>query len=104
MKNGTRNGGHEFDRVLLLGESEHIVFRLYGLGLSAREIAGELNPRNISKTHLSFKTVDTYLERVKNKLRLQTRREVLQLSIRYNNSRLKRVPLYPHEARYKFAK
>lgn len=104
MTNGTRNGAREFERVLLLGESEHVVFRLFGLGLSARQIADELNPRNISKTHLSFKTVDTYLERVKNKLRLQTRREVLQLSIRYNASGLKRTPLYPHEARYKFLK
>jgi DNA-binding NarL/FixJ family response regulator len=62
----------------LLADRELQVFELTGMGLSTREIAGQL--------HIDMKTVDTYRARIREKLNLKTSRELLQLAIRWNKS------------------
>ncbi|MEI8233962.1 MAG: response regulator transcription factor [Verrucomicrobiota bacterium] len=53
-----------------LSDRELHVFRLIGAGLSTKQIAGEL--------HLSGKTIETYRENLKVKLRLSNARELLR--------------------------
>ncbi len=62
----------------LLADRELQVFELTGMGLSTREIAGQL--------HIDMKTVDTYRARIREKLNLKTSSELLQLAIRWNKS------------------
>lgn len=59
-----------------LADRELQVFELIGRGLSAREIAHQL--------HIDGKTVDTYRARIKEKLKVQTSSELLQLAIRWS--------------------
>ena len=63
----------------LLAERELEVFELIGRGLSTREIARHLR--------IELKTVDTYRARIKEKLKLETSSELLQLAIRWNKDR-----------------
>jgi len=62
----------------LLADRELQVFELIGMGLSTREIAGQL--------HIDMKTVDTYRARIREKLDLKSSSELLQLAIRWNKS------------------
>ena len=62
-----------------LSDRELQVFELTGLGLGTREIAQRL--------HLDLKTVESYRARLKDKLRLATGSELLQLAIRWNQDR-----------------
>lgn len=62
----------------LLADRELQVFELTGMGLSTREIAGQL--------HIDMKTVDTYRARIREKLNLKSSSELLQLAIRWNKS------------------
>ncbi|HZR21749.1 MAG TPA: response regulator transcription factor [Verrucomicrobiae bacterium] len=63
----------------LLADRELEVFELTGRGLSTREIAGQLR--------IDVKTVDTYRARIREKLNLKSSSELLQLAIRWNQSR-----------------
>ncbi len=63
----------------LLADRELEVFELTGRGLSTREIAGQLR--------IDAKTVDTYRARIREKLNLKSSSELLQLAIRWNQSR-----------------
>jgi DNA-binding NarL/FixJ family response regulator len=63
----------------VLADRELQVFEMTGLGLSTREIAERL--------HIDTKTVDTYRTRIKEKLKLQSSSELLQLAIRWNQDR-----------------
>src|SRR5579859_5063238 len=63
----------------LLADRELEVFELTGRGLSTREIAGQLR--------IDVKTVDTYRARIRDKLNLKSSSELLQLAIRWNQSR-----------------
>jgi len=63
----------------LLADRELEVFELTGRGLSTREIAGQLR--------IDGKTVDTYRARIREKLNLKSSSELLQLAIRWNQSR-----------------
>ena len=56
-----------------LSDRELVVFRLIGLGLSAREIATRLS--------LSSKTVDTYRDRIREKLNLKSSPELVRYAI-----------------------
>ena len=56
-----------------LTDRELVIFRMLGLGLSVREIAERLN--------LSTKTVDTYRDRIKEKLNLKTSLELLRYAV-----------------------
>jgi DNA-binding NarL/FixJ family response regulator len=60
----------------LLADRELQVFEMTGRGLSTREIAEQLR--------IDMKTVDTYRTRIKEKLKLETASELLQLAIRWN--------------------
>jgi DNA-binding NarL/FixJ family response regulator len=62
-----------------LSDRELQVFELTGFGLSTREIAQRL--------HLDLKTVESYRARLKEKLKLTTGSELLQLAIRWNQDR-----------------
>lgn len=57
----------------LLSDRELEVFRLVGEGLETREIAARLQ--------LSVKTVETYYERIKNRLGLASRAEILRHAV-----------------------
>jgi DNA-binding NarL/FixJ family response regulator len=59
----------------LLTDRELQVFELMGLGQSTREIANSL--------HIDASTVDTYAARIKEKLNLKSRLELLQYAIRF---------------------
>lgn len=59
-----------------LADRQLQVFELIGRGLSTREIAQQL--------HIDGKTVDTYRARIKEKLKVQTSSELLQLAIRWS--------------------
>jgi DNA-binding NarL/FixJ family response regulator len=59
----------------LLTDRELQVFELMGLGQSTREIANSL--------HIDASTVDTYAARIKEKLNLKNRLELLQYAIRF---------------------
>ena len=59
-----------------LTDRELQVFELIGRGLSTREIAQQL--------HIDNKTVDTYRARIKEKLKVQTSSELLQLAISWS--------------------
>lgn len=59
-----------------LADRELQVFELIGRGLGTREIAQQL--------HIDGKTVDTYRARIKEKLKVQTSSELLQLAIRWS--------------------
>jgi DNA-binding NarL/FixJ family response regulator len=59
----------------LLTDRELQVFELMGLGQSTREIANSL--------HIDASTVDTYAARIKGKLNLKSRLELLQYAIRF---------------------
>ena len=59
----------------LLTDRELQVFELMGLGQSTREIANAL--------HIDASTVDTYAARIKEKLNLKSRLELLQYAIRF---------------------
>jgi DNA-binding NarL/FixJ family response regulator len=63
----------------LLADRELEVFELTGRGLSTREVAGQLR--------IDVKTVDTYRARIREKLNLKSSSELLQLAIRWNQSR-----------------
>jgi len=56
-----------------LSDRELVIFRMIGLGLSARDIAGRLS--------LSAKTVDTYRDRIREKLNLKTGPQLLRYAI-----------------------
>lgn len=62
-----------------LADRELEVFELTGRGLSTREVAGQLR--------IDVKTVDTYRARIREKLGLKSSSELLQLAIRWNQSR-----------------
>lgn len=62
-----------------LSDREMQVFELTGLGLSTREIAQRL--------HLDVKTVESYRARLKDKLKLNSGSELLQLAIRWSQDR-----------------
>lgn len=57
----------------LLSDRELEVFRLVGEGLETREIAARL--------HLSVKTIETYYERIKTRLGLASRAEIIRHSV-----------------------
>jgi DNA-binding NarL/FixJ family response regulator len=59
----------------ILTDRELQVFELMGLGQSTREIANSL--------HIDASTVDTYAARIKGKLNLKSRLELLQYAIRF---------------------
>ncbi|OPZ10744.1 MAG: Transcriptional activator protein ExaE [candidate division BRC1 bacterium ADurb.BinA364] len=61
--------------VDLLSDRELEVFSLIGQGRKPRQIAEEM--------HLSVKTVETYLSRIKEKLKLEKANDVLQHAIRW---------------------
>ena len=61
--------------VELLTDRELQVFELMGLGKSTREMANSLN--------IDASTVDTYAARIKEKLNLKSRLELLQYAIRF---------------------
>jgi DNA-binding CsgD family transcriptional regulator len=63
----------------ILADRELEVFELTGRGLSTREIAGQLR--------IDVKTVDTYRARIREKLSLKSSSELLQLAIRWNQTR-----------------
>ncbi len=63
----------------VLADRELQVFELTGLGLNTREIAERL--------HIDVKTVDTYRTRIKEKLKLSSSSELLQLAIRWSRER-----------------
>jgi DNA-binding NarL/FixJ family response regulator len=63
----------------LLADRELQVFEMTGRGLSTREIAEHLR--------IDMKTVDTYRTRIKEKLKLESSSELLQLAIRWNKDR-----------------
>src|SRR5271156_3562982 len=63
-------------RLSTLSDRELEVFRLIGEGRSARQIA--------EKLHLSIKTVETYQAHIKEKLSLQSGRELVQHAIQAN--------------------
>ena len=60
-----------------LSDRELHVFRLIGAGLATKRIAAEL--------HLSVKTIETYRENLKVKLRLSNARELLQAATQWVN-------------------
>lgn len=62
-----------------LTDRELQVFEMTGRGLSTREIGAQM--------HIDIKTVDTYRTRIKEKLRLRSSSELLQLAIRWNRER-----------------
>jgi DNA-binding NarL/FixJ family response regulator len=61
-----------------LADRELEVLRLIGQGLSTREIAGRL--------HLSVKTIGTYRERLKEKLRLKHANELVRFAVHYEKT------------------
>jgi DNA-binding NarL/FixJ family response regulator len=65
-------------RLSALSDRELEVFRLIGEGRSTRQIA--------EKLHLSIKTVETYQAHIKDKLSLQSGRELVQHAIQSNIS------------------
>ena len=65
-------------RLSALSDRELEVFRLIGEGRSTRQIA--------EKLHLSIKTVETYQAHIKDKLSLQSGRELVQHAIQANIS------------------
>jgi len=58
-----------------LSDRELDVFCKIGRGAATKEIAAEL--------HLSVKTIETYCAHIKEKLRLQSQRELVQHAIRW---------------------
>jgi len=64
--------------VSSLTDRELEILRLIGQGLSTREIAGKL--------HRSVKTVETHRENMKEKLKLDTARDLLQYAIEWSKS------------------
>jgi DNA-binding NarL/FixJ family response regulator len=65
-----------YSRLSALSDRELEVFRLIGEGRGTRQIAEEL--------HLSIKTVETYQAHIKDKLSLQSGRELVQHAIQSN--------------------
>src|SRR5271170_6120480 len=68
----------DMTRLSALSDRELEVFRLIGEGRSTRQIA--------EKLHLSIKTVETYQAHIKEKLSLQSGRELVQHAIQSNIS------------------
>jgi DNA-binding NarL/FixJ family response regulator len=68
--------GNDFDSdpMAALSDRELEVYRLIGRGLGTREIA--------EKLHLSMKTIETYRENIKTKLRLKDSNEMVRHAIR----------------------
>jgi DNA-binding NarL/FixJ family response regulator len=64
--------------VELLSDRELEVFQLLGRGLGTRQIAEEM--------HVSFRTVQTFSARIKEKLNLSTGTELLRVAMRWNDS------------------
>jgi len=62
----------------LLSDRELEVFQLLGRGLSTRQIADQL--------HISFKTVQAFCARIKDKLQLDNVNELLREAIRWQES------------------
>ncbi len=62
----------------LLSERELEVFRLIGRGFTTREIAVRL--------HLSIKTIGTYRERIKEKLRLKHANELVRCAVQWDKT------------------
>lgn len=62
----------------LLSERELEVFRLIGRGYTTREIAARL--------HLSIKTIGTYRERIKEKLRLKHGNELVRCAVQWDKT------------------
>ena len=63
----------EASPLSVLSDRELVIFRMIGLGLGTRHIAGRLS--------LSVKTVDTYRDRIREKLHLKTGPELLRYAI-----------------------
>jgi DNA-binding NarL/FixJ family response regulator len=72
-KNPTHPADVQDSPLSELTDRELVIFRMLGLGLSVREIAERLN--------LSTKTVDTYRDRIKEKLNLKTSLELLRYAV-----------------------
>jgi DNA-binding CsgD family transcriptional regulator len=66
---------HGTSSLDVLSDRELEVFHLIGQGRSTREIAEQL--------HLSVKTVESYRENIKEKLRLQNATELIQHAIHW---------------------
>jgi DNA-binding NarL/FixJ family response regulator len=64
--------------VELLSDRELEVFQLLGRGYSTRQIAEEL--------HISFKTVQSFRARIKEKLKLPNATELLRKAMRWHDS------------------
>jgi|HubBroStandDraft_1064217.scaffolds.fasta_scaffold509008_1 DNA-binding NarL/FixJ family response regulator len=64
--------------VELLSDRELEVFQLLGRGLGTRQIAEEM--------HVSFRTVQTFSARIKEKLNLTSATELLRVAMRWNDS------------------
>ncbi len=64
--------------VELLSDRELEVFQLLGRGLGTRQIAEEM--------HVSFRTVQTFSARIKEKLNLASATELLRVAMRWNDS------------------
>jgi DNA-binding NarL/FixJ family response regulator len=76
----TSNPEPEGDSIAdILADRELQVFEMTGRGLSTREIAEQLR--------IDMKTVDTYRTRIKEKLKLESSSELLQLAIRWNRDK-----------------
>jgi DNA-binding NarL/FixJ family response regulator len=63
----------ESSPLSMLSDRELVIFRMIGLGLATRDIAGRLS--------LSVKTVDTYRDRIREKLNLKSGPELLRYAI-----------------------
>ena len=83
-----------FERVLLLSPREYQTLILSGKGLSTPQIAARIGCCN--------KTIWTYVERIREVFDLPTYRQVIVLGARFLASGLKREPLMPEDARYKW--
>jgi DNA-binding NarL/FixJ family response regulator len=73
LAGGSGNQGSSIDR---LTDREIQVFRLYGEGLSNKEVAQQLS--------LSHKTVESHIERIKHKLDVKSGRELLKMAIEFS--------------------
>lgn len=82
LTGGNSNQGSSIDR---LTDREIQVFRLYGEGLSNKEVAQQLS--------LSHKTVESHIERIKHKLDVKSGRELLKTAIEFNMRSRGGVPI-----------
>ena len=83
-----------FERVLLLSPREYQTLILSGKGLSTPQIGARMG--------CSESTVWTYVQRIRELFDLPTYRQVIVLGALYVASGLKREPLLPEDARYKW--